>query len=140
MPDVYVDVADSTEGFTYPPEQVENARRVAMESAKAVMRETGDEKKAVQTYQDAYYELLPRYSPWYGPFRGRLISDKSSGSEFLRTMKRIHLYHGSYIPGPESREEMLARLGTRHIHARGCGCGMSRGYKTRKRDGRKFRA
>jgi len=99
-------------------------------------------KVANQIFLDAYYELLPRYSPWHGKFRTAIVSDKSSGAELLRALKKIHLYHGSYIPSPESKEDMTARLGIRHLplpHARGCGCGMH-GYKTRKRDGRKFRA
>ncbi len=111
---ISVNVETSSDGFVYPDDVVENARRTAAESVRAVLNETGDQNKATQMFMDTYYELLPRYSPFYGRFRGRMISPRSSGAEVLRAMKRLHLY-GGYVPSEESREEMIQRTGLRHV-------------------------
>ncbi len=73
-----------------------------------------DFEAANEVFQKVYYELIPEASPWSGPVARRFVDPGSTYGEVLRGLKKLHLYRG-YLPAEESREEMVARLGLRHV-------------------------
>lgn len=94
----------------------DSARRAGDEQALAngrIVWDESDRDAADQMYQDTFYELVPQ-ALFRGKFHATLISPRSTAGEFLRTAKKLHLFHG-YVPSEEPREEMLQRLGLRHV-------------------------